>query len=183
MGMDKERFHEGADQPLQPFELPEELKEFLRQTRADECVMVTNASDHGTIYVVKAPEWDIAGMRGNVAMRITHELHREPEAPVIRSVVEIYDDPKHPLALETFTNVRDDEQRRDFNILSGQPYYIFTFYNEYLTHRLTKLVHNTHGEHTASLFRQALLASSLIPDQQYNFDQAKATIIRRTFMR
>lgn len=183
MGGRKEDFSEEADQSLPPFELPEALKEYLSQTRADEYVMVTSTTNQGTVHVVKAPEWDIAGMRGNIPMRVTHELHRELEAPVIRSVVKIYDDPQHPLALETFTNVRDEEQRRNFDTLSIQPHYIFTFYNEHLQHRLTKLMNNTQGEHTASLFRQALLASSLIPDQQYNFNQAKATVIGRTPMR
>jgi hypothetical protein len=88
----------------------------------------------------------ISKFTGNVLMRGTHELHREPQAPVIRSVVKIYDDPMHPLAIETFTNVRDDEQRRNFDTLTGQPMYIFTLYNPQLTHRLTKLMDNTHGE-------------------------------------
>ena len=180
MGMRKEDFSEGADQPLQPFELPKELEEFLRQS--EKYVLIANASDQGTVYVVKAPEQDIASVRGNVPMRVTHELHRESEAPVIRSVVKIYDDPRHPLALETFTNVRDEEQRRNFSLLSDQSKYIFTFYNEHLTHRLTKLMDNTHGEKTAEIFRQALLASSLIPDHQYNFDRAKVAVIRRTPM-
>lgn len=185
MGMYREGFHEGADQPLQPFELPEELKEFLRQTEADEYVMVTSASDQGTVYVVKAPAGDIVGMRmqGNIPMQVTHELYQEPEAPVIRSLVKVYDDPKRPLALETFTNVRDKEQRRDFATLSDQPRYIFTFYDEHLQHQLTRFVDNTHGAETAALFRLALLASSRISDQQYDFDRAKAAVIRGTSMR
>lgn len=183
--MYREGFHEGADQPLQPFELPEELKEFLRQTEADEYVMVTSASDQGTVYVVKAPAGDIVGMRmrDNIPMQVTHELYQEPEAPVIRSLAKVYDDPKRPLALETFTNVRDKEQRRDFAILSDQPRYIFTFYDEHLQHQLTRFVDNTHGAETAALFRLALLASSRISDQQYDFDRAKAAVIRGTSMR
>ncbi|SRR5579885_777351 len=180
MGIHKEGFHEHADQPPQPLELPEELKEFLRQTGSEEYVMVMNASDQGTVYVVKAPEGDIAGMQGNVPMQVTHELYREPEAPVIRSVVKIYDDPNHPLSLETFTNVREEDQRREFGTLSDQPKYMFAFYDEYLQHRLTKLMDNTHGDQTAALFRQALLASSRISDQHYNFDQAKEAVIRKT---
>lgn len=168
------------DQPLQPFELPEALRDFLRQS--GDYVLVTNASDQGTIYVVKAPEKDIASIRGNVPMQVTHELYRLPQAPVIRSVIRIYDDPSHPLTLETFTNIRDEEQRQNFATLSGQPKYIFTFYNKQLTHRLTKSLDNTHREQTASLFRQALLASSRIPDRRYDFDQAKAAVIRRTTM-
>lgn len=182
MGTRKEDFSGGEGQPLPPFELPEALKEFFRQTGADEYVMVTNASDQGTLFVVKAPELDIAGMRGNIPMRVTHELYREPEAPVIRTMVKIYDDPAQPLALETFTNIRDEEQRRNFDTFSDQPRYIFTFYNQHLQYRLTKLMENTHREHTASLFRQALLVSSHIPDQRFNFDLAKAAVIRRTSM-
>ena len=168
------------DQPLQPFELPETLRDFLRQ--AGDYVLVTNASDQGTIYVVKAPEKDISSIRGNVPMQVTHEQYKVPQAPVIRSVVRIYDDPSRPLVLETFTNIRDEEQRQNFDALSGQQRYIFTFYNEQLTHRLTKSLDNTHQEQTASLFRQALLASSRIPDRRYDFDQAKAVVMRSTTM-
>lgn len=71
-------------------------------------------------------------------MQVTHELYKLPQAPVIRSVVRIYDDPSRPLVLETFTNIRDEEQRHSFDALSGQPKYIFTFYYEQLTYRLTK---------------------------------------------
>lgn len=166
------------DQPLQPFELPEALRDFLRQ--AGDYVLITNTSNQGTIYVVKAPEKDIASMQGNIPMQVTHELYRLPQAPVIRSVVRIYDDPSNPVVLETFTNIRDEEQRQNFATLSGQLKYIFIFYNEQLTHRLTKSLDNTHREQTASLFRQALLASSRIPDRRYDFDQAKAAVMRST---
>src|SRR5437667_5472185 len=102
--MHKEGSGGGFDEPLQPFELPEELKEFLRMTGENEYVLVPNASNEGTVYVVKASEPDIASVRGNVLMRVTHEVHEDPDAPVIRSLVMIYDDPLRALALETFTN-------------------------------------------------------------------------------
>lgn len=182
MGMHHEGFHERDDQSLRSFELPEETKEFLRQTGPEEYVMITGAFEHGVVHIVKTPGADIEGMHANVPMEIIHELHEAPEAPVIRSVVKIYDDLRRPLALEAFTNVRNEEQCQNFATLASQPAYIFLFYDESLQHRLTKFVVNTHGEQTVSLFQNALLASSHIPDEQYNFDQAKEAVIRKNPM-
>ncbi len=79
--MHKEGSGGGFDQPLQPFELPEVLREFLRLS--GEYVLVTNASEQGIVYVVKAPEQDIARMRGNVPMRVTHETSYIKSIPKI----------------------------------------------------------------------------------------------------
>src|SRR5438105_1903381 len=103
---------EGGDQqPPAPFELPAALAAFLA---GESYAMVTEASDQGTIYVIKAPRTDIDSVRGNVPIEVRHELHQHELAPVIRTVVKIYDQPERPLGFETFINVAEAEQWGDF---------------------------------------------------------------------
>jgi hypothetical protein len=64
--------------------------------------------------VVKAPNREIQSVRGRVPIRVIHELFNHPAAPVIRITVRIYDQPQNPLALETFINVENPQQRSDY---------------------------------------------------------------------
>jgi hypothetical protein len=66
-------------------------------------------------------------------------LYDHPLAPVIRIVVTIYDQPGAPLALETFINVADEQQRTDFEALAAQEQLVMLFYDETLSHTLTKV--------------------------------------------
>lgn len=63
---------------------------------------------------MKIPDGDIQTLSGRVPIRVRHELFTHPLAPVIRMVVTIYDRPHNPLALETFINVEDPQQRPDY---------------------------------------------------------------------
>lgn len=177
--MSKEMDQGGFDhqRPLRPNELPPELAEFLRP---HEYVMLKQATDQGTIFVVKAPEREIRSVTGPVPMRMFHELYQEPEAPVIRSVVQIYDQPNNPLSLETFTNVRDEQQRSEFDVLSKQKDFLFLFYNEKLQHQLSKRLSNPSGEQMSKILELADRRSSILSDATYNFDQAKARVMRNT---
>src|SRR5687768_2285862 len=84
-------------EPLRPFELPPELARFLKD-KPYACV--PQATDRGTVLVVKAPGAEIEGLRGPVPILQRHELYAHPAAPVVRSVTTIYDDPDSPLNLE-----------------------------------------------------------------------------------
>lgn len=160
-----------------PNELPPELAEFLR---SQEYVMLTHATDQGTIFVVKAPQREISSVTGPVLMKVFHELYQEPEAPVIRSVVKMYDQPDTSLSLETFTNVRDEQQRSDFDILAQQQKFLFLFYNENLQHQLSKQLNNSNGKQMSKILELADRRSSILSDATYNFDQAKARVMRNT---
>src|SRR5438876_11154080 len=92
------------DEPLHPLELPTPLKEWLREQPLA-CLM--QETDIGTVFLVKAPARDIQSLRGTIPIRFVHELYAQPTAPVIRTVVTLYDRPQNPLAIETFTNVED----------------------------------------------------------------------------
>src|SRR3712207_8401301 len=65
----------------------------------------------------------------------------------IRMLLTVYDRPETPLALETFINIADDQQRADFAPLAGQAELDVLFYNEWLEHQLTK----RSEEHTSEL--------------------------------
>jgi hypothetical protein len=175
--MAKEGQRSGSQEPLQPFELSAELAAFLR---GEEIAMVTQASDRGTVYVVEAPADEIRSIPGRVPVKLAHDLYEHPSAPVIRMVVKIYDQPNRPLALETFINVDEPDQWRDFAALAEQDELMLLFYDETLSHRLSKRVRNTAGEHMSRILNWADRVRAAIPDEQYDFNQAKADVMRRT---
>ena len=83
------------DQPsLQPNELPPELAAFLED---QEYACLLQATDQGTVFVVKAPGQDIQSLGGNVPVRVLHQLYDYPQAPVIRTVITWYDQPQFML--------------------------------------------------------------------------------------
>src|SRR4051794_37724678 len=90
---------EGA--PLHPTHLPSELADFLRGERF---ACLTHATDRGTAFLIKAPGSEIERVRGRHSIGFRTELYLLPQAPVIRMVLTIYDQPDSQLALETFVN-------------------------------------------------------------------------------
>ena len=130
--------------------------------------------------VIKAPAWDIQSIRGRVPVRVTHELFNHPSAPVIRITVRIYDQPQHPLALETFINVEDPQQRADYEGLAKQDTIHMLFYDEALRHRLSKGVNNRAQEEISRILGRADALFSAIPKENFDFDKAKAAVMERT---
>src|SRR6184192_4178337 len=94
--------------PDRPNALPPELAEFLSGQRY---AALLHSTDRGTALVVKAPRREIISVQGPVPISFNHELYAHPASPVIRIVTRIYDQPDRPLALETFVNVEDADQR------------------------------------------------------------------------
>jgi len=167
----------GAERPLQPFELPEQLAAFLR---GKDYACVTQATDQGTVFVVEAPAREIGSLSGRVPMRVSHDLYQHPQAPVIRTVVKIYDQPDRPLAFETFMNVDEPDQWRDFANLAEQDELLLLFYDETLSHRLTKRVRNTAAAQMRNMLNWADRVRAAIPNEEYDFDAAKADVMQRT---
>src|SRR6266487_3433819 len=107
MARERDR-HDGASgAPLEPSPLPADLAEFLRDKDVA-CLM--QATDQGTAFVLKLPSDDIESARGQMTIQLRHELYAHPAAPVIRTVLFLYDQPERPLALEVFTNIEDETQ-------------------------------------------------------------------------
>jgi len=165
-----------GQRPRGAFELPAELAEFLGRA---EYAMLTHATDQGTVFVVKAPGREIRSIAGRVPFRITHELHQHELAPVIRTVVRIYDQPDRPLALESFINVDEPEQWADYANLTEQEDFLFLFYDETLSHRLSKRVPNTAGDQMRNILNWADRTRASILDERYDFNAAKADVMRR----
>lgn len=156
--------------------LPAELSDFLRD-KEYACVM--HSSDKGTVFIIKAPHQEIESMRGRVPIEVRHELFEHPAAPVIRTVITIYDQPDRPLALESFTNVEDKQQRSEFAALATQGYLHLLFYDESVKHRLTKQVRNTPGT-IPWIVQLADDVLARIPKDKFDFDKGKADVIART---
>lgn len=164
-------------QEREPNVLPKELADFLKD-RPYACV--TENTDKGTVLVIKAPYRDIQSARGNVPIRVKHELFDHPSAPVIRMTTTIYDQPQRPLAMETFINIEDPEQRSDYEGLAKQQTLHMFFYDETLKHRLTKGVNNAARDEIPYILTQADKLLSTIPKSRFDFDKAKKAVMERT---
>ncbi len=164
-------------EPLAAFALPSALKDYLGEL---DRAFLPHQSDQGTVLVLKLPGDEIAGMSGRVPLVVSHELRQHPAAPVIRTVIKIYDHPKSSLALETFTNVDDDQQWADFASLAEQETFTLLFYDETLRYRLSKQVPNAAGDSMSRILTYADRIRAAIPDEQYDFDRAKATVLAST---
>src|SRR6266540_2045722 len=93
---------------LHPTPLPPDLAESLKH---HEFACLTYPTDQGTALIAKAPAAEIESIRGTVPIELRHELYRHATAPVIRMVTLIHDQPDSALALESFINVEDEQQR------------------------------------------------------------------------
>lgn len=123
----------------EPHQLSPDLIDFLKD-RPVACILVP--TNQGTVMAIKIPRRDIESARGTVPIQVRHELFSHPQAPVIRMVVTIYDKPRSPLALETFINVEDPQQKADHEALAEQEELYMLFYDETVTHQLSKGVKN-----------------------------------------
>src|SRR6476660_8065068 len=95
---------------LAPGQLPEDLAAYLA---TQEVACLFHETTRGTALVVKLPADEIERLRGTIPVRLRHELYAHPAAPVIRTVLTLYDQPEAPMVLETVTNVASDDRRAD----------------------------------------------------------------------
>ncbi|TAK30929.1 MAG: hypothetical protein EPO21_18485 [Chloroflexota bacterium] len=172
-----QHYSPSSSEPLNPSVLPPELAEFLKDKQFA-CLM--HETNEGTVFIIKAPNREIESLRGRIPIHLRHELHMHPTAPVIRTVLRLYDQPEHPLALETFTNIEEADQRATFEALSGQNQVYLLFYDESLAHRLSKGVAHTQGQAAAEILSMADLIKQEIPQDDYDFDGAKAAVVEHT---
>lgn len=169
--------HLEASGPLRPSPLSPEMADFLRD-KPFACLI--QGTDHGTVLVIKAPGEEIQSVCGRVPIHLRYELYQHPAAPVIRMVVRVYDQPERPLALETFVNVEDPQQRADFAALAAQERLLLLFYDEGLSHRLTKVVGHIQNQVVTQILGQADSLLAGIPKERFDFDRAKQRVMERT---
>jgi hypothetical protein len=176
MGGERDREDRFSGEPLEPSPLLPELAEYLRGTDIA-CLM--QGTDQGTVFVLKLPTQDIESARGTIPIELRHELYAHPAAPVIRTILVIYDQPEAPFALETFTNIEDEHQRENFAALGQQEAFLLLFYDEQLTHRLTKVVPQSAPEETGVVLAYAEQILASIPKERFDFDQAKQEVMEK----
>ena len=176
-GREQEPGDMDSGEPIRPSPLPPELAEFLKDKPL---ACLTHGTDQGTVLVVKAPAHEIQSLRGRVRIHLRYELYDHPAAPVVRMVTTIYDQPERPLALETFINVEDPQQRDDFAALATQDRLLMLFYDEGLAHRLTKTVPHPRGDLVTQILDQANSLLVAIPRERFNFDAAKRRVMEST---
>ena len=134
----------------------------------------------GTAFVIKLPGREITSVRGTVPIRVRHELYSHPAAPVIRTVLTVYDQPARPLGLETFTNAEQPDQRADFAHLAEQDQLPLLFYDEQLAHRLSKVVPYQDDGRVGEILREADRLLAAIPPERFSFERAKDAVMRQT---
>ena len=134
----------------------------------------------GTAFVIKLAGPEIASVRGRVPIHLRHEFYSHPAAPVIRTVLTVYDQPERPLALETLTNAEQPDQRADFARLAEQDQLLLLFYDEKLAHRLSKVVPYQDEGEVGAILREADGLLAAIPPEQFSFERAKLAVMRQT---
>src|SRR5215207_5703916 len=163
--------------PDRPNQLPPELAAFLRQ---QQYAAILHATDLGTALILKAPGHEIASTRGPVPIGFNHELYAHPASPVIRMVTRIYDQPDRSLAFESFVSVGDPDQRADYEALSRQDELVMLFYDQTLNHALSKRVRQADRPRLVQVLTTAERLLAAIPEDQRDFDLAKAEVMNQT---
>jgi hypothetical protein len=177
MGGERDRGERLSGEPWEPSPLPPELAEFLRD---QDIACLMQGTDQGTVFVIKLPSEDIESARGRVPIHLRYELYAHPNTPVIRTILRMYDQPEAPLALETFTNIEDENQRSDFAALAQQEVLFLLFYDEKLAHTLTKVVPQNTPEQAALVLGYAERILATIPKEQFDFERAKQAVMQAT---
>ncbi len=175
-----ERSERFSSDPLHPSVLPAELAEHLK--KHDYAALLLGTENLGTVVIAKLPGRDIASVAGPVPMHLSYQLFDHPAAPVIRMVTHIYDQPRSPLALETFINIAEEDQRTDFATLGSQGELYFLFFDEAVTHRLSKHVQNAQQPEVTRILEAADMLRRRIPQSRYDFDRAKLAVMRTTLL-
>jgi hypothetical protein len=99
-------------------------------------------------------------------------LYSHPAAPVIRLVLSIEDRWGSAWVLETFVNAADMDDHQQLSALSQQDHVDATFYDETLSHRLTKRVGDVDLSGLSDTLREAAELCGNIPRERYDFASA-----------
>lgn len=160
-----------------PDALPPELVAALEGV---DYACVTVGTTAGTALLLKAPRHEIESARGAVPIRLGHEFYAHPAAPVIRMALHIFDQPEAPLALETFINVADPDQRADYAALADQDEILLLFLDENLAERLTKRISHPGRDVVPQIVTAADQLLGQIPPDQFDFERAKQAVMEAT---
>ena len=170
--------HEPPSQPDAdgPLALPSDLRIFLR---SHDYACLTQLSDQGTVYLCKARDPNLADLAGPLPIQFEHELYRLPQAPVLRTLLTVWDRPDTPLRLECFANVQDPAQHAELAALTQQERALLLFYGDAARFRGAKQL-ALHPDQRAVLARLLAAAdrhAAGIPPARFDFDAAKAAVM------
>lgn len=165
---------------LQPQGITPELADVLKRQKY---ACMTVSTDQGTALFIKAPASEIRRIPSPVPIRLQHFLYEFPSAPVIRMLITIYDVPAHPLAMDLFVNVEDEQARGDYAALADQAEVPFLFHDEQLRRQRAITVRNGDHEQIREIVAGADRVLAGIPKESFDFMLAKAAVVRRTTMR
>jgi hypothetical protein len=135
-------------------------------------------TSRGALHICHAADSDIQGF-ANQPVIYRWQLIKMPTAPLIRLELFILDDPQKPCRFESFLNVADASQARILYELAGQEKLFLTFYGDDLRYRYTKEVEHDEQQWQKidEIAVQAINHLLEIPEEQRDFDQAKATFM------
>jgi hypothetical protein len=156
-------------------ELPDELRAALDQVGVFAGLIEANGE---AALLVKLPLEEQANFR-EAAVRFWYELGQTAAGPVLALVVEIMDDPEHPILLESFLNVNSAPDLALARKLITQLHLTIHFLDEHLAHNFSKRMRHRSPQRAelSTLVSQAVryLQEIQVPDWQ----SARAEFMRR----
>jgi len=165
------------DVPRYPPVLPREIKELFANFGYG-CLAIE--ADIGVIHICHASDSDIEGFRKkNVVSR--WQLVKMPTAPLVRLKLVILDRPQSPYLFESFLNISDEDQANVLSRLASQELLYLVLFGDDLEYRYTKVIPQdfNHWQLIDDLHAQALEYLGNIPEEQRDFDRAKADFMNR----
>jgi hypothetical protein len=160
-----------------PNELPIEIKEVFKKVGYG-CLALE--ADIGIVHVCHAPDADIVGFADKPVLS-QWQLVKMPMAPLIRLELTILDQPDNPFRFESFLNVDEEDQANVLARLANHNRLYMAFYGDDLEYRTTKVIaHDVQQwQQIDEMTTKALDHMSKIPQEERDFDRAKAEFISR----
>lgn len=157
--------------------LPPEIREVFERTGYG-CIAVE--ANIGIVHICHAADTDIEGFAGK-PIQYRWQLIQMPTAPLIRLELIILDNPYNPYRFESFLNIAEESQAQVLARLIAQDRLYLAFYGNRLHYHSTQAVlQSTHQRQWLSeISAQATAYSEILPQEQRDFERAKAEFIRR----
>ena len=135
-------------------------------------------SDNGIVHICHASDRDIASF-SRAPVRYQWQLIMMPNAPLIRLLFVVVDNPTNPYQFESFLNVAEPDQARVLADLVEQEQFSLAFYGDDLSYRYSKVIahEQINRQQLATAIAHARLYWDQLEPEQQNFDQAKAAFM------
>jgi hypothetical protein len=156
-------------------ELPLPLRELL-VSGGYGCLAVE--TDNGIVHICHASDRDIASFN-KAPVKYQWQLVLMPNAPLIRLLFVILDNPLYPYQFESFLNVTEADQAQVLTDLAEQEQLSLAFYGDDLTYRYSKVISHKpfHRQQLEAVVARARLYWDQLEPEQRDFDQAKADFL------